>query len=61
MPNDAELIGSKVACRILDIDKATLSRWVAAGKLKPALRLGDSDNAAFVFKRKDVERLKKAA
>ena len=56
-----DLIGTKEACLILDVDKATISRWVHAGKLAPVLRIGGKGNAAFVFKRTDVERIKRAA
>lgn len=55
MQNDA-LMGSKEACRLLDIDKSTLSRWVAAGKLTPVTQL-PGINGAFLFNRVDVEAL----
>jgi len=53
----AELIGSTEACRLLGKDKATLSRWVAAGRITPAARASDKPNGAFLFYRSDVERL----
>jgi predicted site-specific integrase-resolvase len=52
-----DMIGSREVCRILNIDKATLARWVKAGRLEPVLRLGDADNSAFVYRRADVEAL----
>ena len=52
-----DLIGSREACQILQIDKSTLSRWVAGETLMPAMRLSTTDNGAFLFRRKDVERL----
>jgi predicted site-specific integrase-resolvase len=55
-----DLIGSRDVCRIFEIDKSTLSRWVAAGKLTPALRLNEKTNGAFLFHRKDVEKLRAA-
>jgi excisionase family DNA binding protein len=55
-----DLIGTKEACRILDVDKATISRWVHAGKLTPRLKL-PSGNGAYLFARVDIERLKEAA
>lgn len=52
-----ELIGSKAACRILNgIHHATLSRWVASGRIKPAGKMAGR-TGAFVFRRSDVERL----
>jgi len=50
-----ELIGSADAERILAISRATLSRWVAAGKLPTAGRL--TGNGALVFRRGDVQEL----
>jgi predicted site-specific integrase-resolvase len=49
------LIDSAEACTILAIDRSTLSRWVAAGKLTPAMRAGTGPQSAFVFNRSDVE------
>lgn len=54
MPND--LIGSTEAARILNIDKATLTRWVAAGDLTPAHKL-PGKNGAMLFHRADIDRL----
>lgn len=51
---DADLIGSTEALGILGIDRSTLSRWVAAGRLTPTTRLS---GGAFVFRRPEVEAL----
>ena len=52
-----DLIGSAEACELLgDIDRSTLSRWVALGKIKPVKRLPGA-TGAMLFKRRDVERL----
>ena len=60
MPKNApELIGSAEACRILQIDRSTLSRWVKFGDVKPYMRL--SERGAMLFDRRDIERRKKAA
>jgi len=48
-----DLIGSAEACTILEVDKATLSRWVAAGTLKPAHKL-PGRNGAYLFHRADI-------
>ena len=53
-PQELELIGSADAERILDISRATLSRWVSAGKLRTAGRLS---SGALVFDRAVVEAL----
>jgi predicted site-specific integrase-resolvase len=54
-----DIIGSTEACTILSIDKATISRWVAAGKLTPVLKLPRT-NGAFLFKRADIDALAQA-
>lgn len=56
MPCQSDLIGSTESCRILSIDKATLSRWVTAGNIIPAHRL-PGKNGAMLFRRRDIERL----
>lgn len=53
---NANLIGSAKACEVLDIDKSTLSRWVQAGILTPAVKL-PGRNGAMLFDPKDVNRL----
>ncbi len=60
MPTPDELIGSADACDLLSIDRSTLSRWVSAGKLAPALRL-PGPTGAFLFKREDVEALRQGS
>lgn len=52
-----EIIGSRDACRILDINKSTLTRWVASGRITPAGRIGKGVTSAFVFYRADVEKI----
>jgi hypothetical protein len=54
-----ELIGSRVASRLLDVDRVTLIRWVKAGKIKPVGRISDTPTGAFLFERRDVEKLVK--
>lgn len=52
----AELIGSGDACKILGIDRSTLTRWVRSGRITPAGKLGNrSRTGAFVFWRTDIE------
>jgi predicted site-specific integrase-resolvase len=50
------LIGAADACDRLDIDRATLSRWVEAGKITPALT-GRGRTGARFFDSTDVDRL----
>ena len=54
MPND--IIGSTEACTILVVDKSTLSRWVAAGRITPVARL-PRKNGALIFNRSDIDAL----
>ena len=53
-----DLIGTTEACRLLGIDRSTLSRWVAARepRITPALQL-PGPNGAMLFNRADVEAL----
>lgn len=44
------------ACEILAKDRATITRWVEAGKLTPAHKL-PGRTGAFLFSRADVEKL----
>lgn len=54
--NQPDLIGSKEACRILDVDRATLMRWVQSGRLSAATKL-PGKNGAFLFDRAVINEL----
>ena len=57
MPKRADLISSSEACRILDIERSTLVRWVQLRRhIRPALKLG-GPNGAYLYRRSDVEAL----
>lgn len=56
MSNRDDLIGSKEACLLLDVNRSTLTRWTADGRLPLAHQLPGS-NGAMLFHRRDVERL----
>ena len=52
-----DLIGSAEACTILgDIDRGTLVRWIAAGKIAYVTKL-PGETGAYVFDRAEVERM----
>jgi hypothetical protein len=51
-----DIIGGVEASEILGIDRSTLSRWIAAGKIVPLQQLPTS-RGAFLFIRADVEQL----
>jgi hypothetical protein len=51
-----DMIGSKESCTILGIDKATLSRWVAAGHITPVHKL-PGRNGAYLFTRQSIQAL----
>lgn len=52
------LIGSAEVATRLGIDRATLSRWVRAGKITPVYQLPSSTgNGAMLFDPADVDRL----
>lgn len=52
----ASLVPSAEACELLFCDRSTLTRWVKAGRLAPALRLPGT-TGAYLFNRSDVVRL----
>jgi predicted site-specific integrase-resolvase len=52
-PTPPDLIGSAEVCEWAQIDRSTLSRHVAFGKIKPAMRL-PGPSGAMLFDRKDV-------
>ena len=58
MPTYNDLIGTTEAARILNIDKPTLTRWVAAGRITAAHKL-PGKNGAFIFHRADITALAK--
>lgn len=39
MHNESPYLTSAEACQRLGIDRSTLSRWVASGRIKPAVKL----------------------
>jgi excisionase family DNA binding protein len=54
MPTTTDLIGTAETSEILGIDRGTLSRWISAGKIIPALRM-PGQTGAYLFHRADVE------
>ena len=51
-----ELIGSGEVCRLLNVNQATVSRWVKAEVLAPVHQF-PGKNGAYLFSRADVEQL----
>lgn len=49
-----DLITSREACAILAINRSTLTRRVAAGKLEPTVRV-PGYRGSFLFDRSDIE------
>lgn len=58
--SQTSLLRSSEVCEALNIDRSTLSRWVAAGRIQPAMKL-DGLRGAFLFDRAEVERVKAGA
>ncbi len=50
-----ELMTTTEALALLDVDRSTLTRWVAQEKIAPVL--GGGKGQAFVFRASDVRRL----
>lgn len=58
MQSPPVLLNSAEACALLgDIDRSTLSRWVALGRITPAAKLPGL-RGPFLFDRAEVERVK---
>lgn len=51
-----ESLTSSEVCRELSIDRSTLSRWVAAGRIEPMTKL-PGIRGAFLFHRAEVVRV----
>ena len=51
---------SAEVCERLHIDRSTLSRWVAAGRIAPAIKL-PGKRGPFLFDPTEVERVAQAA
>ena len=56
MSTETPLIGTTEAAQLLGVDKTTLTRWVAAGRIHVAARLPKT-NGALLFHRDDIEAL----
>lgn len=50
-------LGTVEACARLGVDRSTLTRWVASGRIKPAAKL-PSRNGALFYDEAEVERLR---
>jgi len=48
-----DFVGTDVAAHIFGVDRSTITRWVAAGKLTPAIQTP----GAFLFDRDQLEQL----
>lgn len=57
MQKVAPLLTSAEVCRELHIDRSTLTRWVAAGRIQPAAK-APGLRGAFLFAPAEVERVK---
>lgn len=56
MPTDTpDLVGTVEAAEIIGCERSSLSRWVALGKLTPALQVGHGATGAHLFHRSDIE------
>jgi DNA-binding transcriptional MerR regulator len=54
---EVDLVGTAEVIAELDVDRATLIRWVKAGIAKPAMRLPGT-SGAYLFARSEIERLR---
>lgn len=58
-PTIDQTVTSKQACTRLGIDRSTLTRWVADGRLTPAFKF-PSKAGAFLFAPEDIDALEAA-
>lgn len=61
MAQTSDLIGSVEAARILGKSPRTVHRLVEAGRLNPKMTAPGGANGAYLFARRDVERLAREA
>lgn len=59
-PTPQAHLNSAEVCERLHIDRSTLSRWVAAGRISPAIKL-PGKRGPFLFDPSEVERVAKDA
>lgn len=59
MAQTDDLVTSQIVCDELNINRSTLSRWVAAGVITPAVK-APGKRGAFMFDPDDVQRVKRA-
>lgn len=57
--NSTTLIGTAEAAARLHVDRSTLTRWVRAGRITPALEV-PGYRGAYLFDAVEIERLAKA-
>ena len=57
MTTPTVLLTSAEACEQLEIDRSTLSRWVALGRITPATKLPGL-RGAFLFEPDEVDRVR---
>lgn len=53
----AEVIGTAEAAAALNVDRTTLTRWIARGKVKPYVQ-GTGRTGEFLFLPSEIERVK---
>jgi excisionase family DNA binding protein len=58
MSQTSSLLASAEVCERLGIDRSTLSRWVAAGRIMPAYK-SPGTRGPFLFDASEVERVKR--
>lgn len=54
---DPDLLSTVEAAEIIGVERSTLSRWIDAGRITPALKL-PGINGAHLFARSEVERVR---
>ena len=60
MHKQSQPLTSAEACKRLGIDRSTLSRWVASGRITPSLKMPGL-RGPFLFDAAEVERVKAEA
>lgn len=60
MPHVQDLLTTRQAADRLGVNVSTISRWVLAGRLSPALR-GDGQTGGMWFRAADIDGMREAA
>ena len=56
--NPSEILDRSETCRMLGVSRQTLMSWIRKGKLQVWKRVGHGSNAALLFDRLEIEKIR---